>query len=128
MWNRVTVNRGLGRTTRYYVDEFHLLLKGELASWSVEIWKETRQIDGGQAGRVQAVVLAPLRTAHASLSGINYTISTAEGAVHRLGKTAEQGRGKRERPSVRRQLAQRKAAVPALPGPDLRRKPREAEL
>ncbi len=33
---------GGGKTTRYYVDEFHLLLKGELASWSVEIWKRVR--------------------------------------------------------------------------------------
>lgn len=37
------------------------------------------------------------------------------------------GRGKRERPSVRRQLAQKKAAIPALPGPNLRRKTHEAE-
>ena len=32
VWNRVTVNRAAGKTTRYYCDEFHLLLKGELAS------------------------------------------------------------------------------------------------
>ena len=43
VWNRVTVNRAAGKTTRYYVDEFHLLLKGELASWSVEIWKRFRK-------------------------------------------------------------------------------------
>lgn len=91
------------------------------------IGKEAQQIDAGQPGRVQAVVLAPLRTAHASLSGINHTISTAEGAVHRLGIAAEQGRGKRERPSVRCQLTQKKAAIPALPGPNLRRKTHEAE-
>lgn len=35
-------NREAGKTTRYYVDEFHLLLRGELASWSVEIWKRFR--------------------------------------------------------------------------------------
>ena len=91
------------------------------------IGKEVRQIDGGQAGRVQAVVLTPLRAAHSSLSGINRTISTAEGAAHRLDRAAEQGRGKRERPSVRRQLAQKKAAIPASPGPGLLRKTREAE-
>ena len=34
VWNRVTVNRAAGKTTRYYVDEFHLLLKGELKSIS----------------------------------------------------------------------------------------------
>ena len=37
------------------------------------------------------------------------------------------GRGKRERPSVRRQLAQKKAAIPAPPGSGLLRKTREAE-
>ncbi len=43
VWNRVTVNRAVGKTTRYYCDEFHLLLKGELAAWSVEIWKRFRK-------------------------------------------------------------------------------------
>ena len=27
VWGRVTANRSAGRTTRYYMDEFHLLLK-----------------------------------------------------------------------------------------------------
>ena len=27
VWNRVTVNRGSHKSTRYYIDEFHLLLK-----------------------------------------------------------------------------------------------------
>ncbi len=55
VWNRVTVNRGLGRTTRYYVDEFHLLLKGELASWSVEIWKRFRKWGGVPTGITQNI-------------------------------------------------------------------------
>ena len=50
VWNRVTVNRAAGKTTRYYVDEFHLLLKGELASWSVEIWKRFRKWGGIPTG------------------------------------------------------------------------------
>lgn len=37
------------------------------------------------------------------------------------------GRGRWERPSVRRQLAQKKAAIPASPDPGLLRKTREAE-
>ena len=53
MWNRVTVNRAAGRTTRYYVDEFHILLKGELASWSVEIWKRFRKWGGIPTGITQ---------------------------------------------------------------------------
>lgn len=50
VWNRVTVNRARKRTTRYYVDEFHLLLKGELAAWSVEIWKRFRKWGGIPTG------------------------------------------------------------------------------
>ena len=53
VWNRVTVNRAAGKTTRYYVDEFHLLLKGELASWSVEIWKRLRKWGGIPTGITQ---------------------------------------------------------------------------
>ena len=40
VWNRVTVNRAEKKATRYYMDEFHLLLKEEqTAAYSVEIWK-----------------------------------------------------------------------------------------
>jgi len=53
VWNRVTVNRAAGKTTRYYVDEFHLLLKGELAAWSVEIWKRFRKWGGIPTGITQ---------------------------------------------------------------------------
>ena len=55
VWNRVTHNREAGRTTRYYVDEFHLLLRGELASWSVEIWKRFRKWGGVPTGITQNV-------------------------------------------------------------------------
>ena len=55
VWNRVTVNRAAGKTTRYYVDEFHHLLKGELASWSVEIWKRFRKWGGIPTGITQNV-------------------------------------------------------------------------
>jgi len=55
VWNRVTINRAAGKTTRYYVDEFHLLLKGELASWSVEIWKRFRKWGGIPSGITQNV-------------------------------------------------------------------------
>ena len=42
VWNRVTVNRGV-KSTWYYIDEFHLLLKEEqTASYSVEIFKRFR--------------------------------------------------------------------------------------
>lgn len=55
VWNRVTVNRSEGRSTRYYVDEFHLLLHGEVASWSVEIWKRFRKWGGIPTGITQNV-------------------------------------------------------------------------
>lgn len=48
VWNRVTVNRAEKRSTRYYMDEFHLLLKEEqTAAYSVEIWKRFRKWGGG---------------------------------------------------------------------------------
>ena len=53
--NRVTRNREAGKTTRYYVDEFHLLLRGELAAWSVEIWKRFRKWGGVPTGITQNV-------------------------------------------------------------------------
>ena len=55
VWNRVTRNREAGRTTRCYVDEFHLLLRGELAAWSVEIWKRFRKWGGVPTGITQNV-------------------------------------------------------------------------
>ena len=40
VWGRVTANRSSGKSTRYYMDEMHLLLKEEqTAAYSVEIWK-----------------------------------------------------------------------------------------
>ena len=47
VWGRVTTNRSAGKTTRYYMDEFHLLLKEEqTAAYSVEIWKRFRKWGG----------------------------------------------------------------------------------
>ena len=46
-WNRVTINRAEKKSTRYYMDEFHLLLKEEqTAAYSVEIWKRFRKWGG----------------------------------------------------------------------------------
>ena len=55
VWNRVTVNRSEGKSTRYYVDEFHLLLRGEVCSWSVEIWKRFRKWGGIPTGITQNI-------------------------------------------------------------------------
>ena len=56
VWNRVTVNRSDGKSTRYYVDEFHLLLKEEqTAAYSVEIWKRFRKWGGIPTGLTQNI-------------------------------------------------------------------------
>lgn len=56
MWNRVTVNRSANKSTRYYIDEFHLLLKEEqTAAYSVEIWKRFRKWGGIPTGITQNV-------------------------------------------------------------------------
>ncbi|MCF0129218.1 MAG: DUF87 domain-containing protein, partial [Pseudobutyrivibrio sp.] len=44
VWGRVTENRSQGRSTRYYMDEMHLLLREEqTAAYTVEIWKRFRK-------------------------------------------------------------------------------------
>ena len=56
VWNRVTVNREAHKATRYYIDEFHLLLKEEqTAAYSVEIWKRFRKWGGVPTGVTQNV-------------------------------------------------------------------------
>ena len=56
VWGRVTANRAEGRSTRYYMDEFHLLLKEEqTAAYSVEIWKRFRKWGGIPTGITQNV-------------------------------------------------------------------------
>lgn len=56
VWGRVTANRSVGKATRYYVDEFHLLLKEEqTAAYSVEIWKRFRKWGGIPTGITQNV-------------------------------------------------------------------------
>ncbi len=47
VWGRVTENRAAHKSTRLYIDEFHLLLKEEqTATYSVEIWKRFRKWGG----------------------------------------------------------------------------------
>ena len=56
VWNRVTINRAQHKSTRYYMDEFHLLLKEEqTAAYSVEIWKRFRKWGGIPTGITQNV-------------------------------------------------------------------------
>ena len=55
VWNRVTANRSKHKTTWFYIDEFHLLLKGQTGSFSVEIWKRFRKWGGIPSGLTQNV-------------------------------------------------------------------------
>ena len=56
VWGRVTANREARRTTWYYVDEFHMLLKAaQTAAYSVEIWKRFRKWGGIPTGITQNV-------------------------------------------------------------------------
>ena len=51
VWNRVTINRAAHKSTRYYIDEMHLLLKEEqTAAYTVEIWKRFRKWGGIPTG------------------------------------------------------------------------------
>lgn len=56
VWNRVSLNRGRKMATRYYCDEFHMLLKEkQTAAYSVEIWKRFRKWGGIPTGLTQNV-------------------------------------------------------------------------
>ena len=56
VWNRVTVNREAHKSTRYFIDEMHLLLKEEqTAAYTVEIWKRFRKWGGIPTGITQNV-------------------------------------------------------------------------
>ena len=56
VWNRVSANRERKISTRYYCDEFHLLLRDkQTAQYSVEIWKRFRKWGGIPTGITQNV-------------------------------------------------------------------------
>lgn len=56
VWNRVTENREKHITTRYYCDEFHLLLKDrQTAEFSVRMFKEFRKFNGIPTGITQNI-------------------------------------------------------------------------
>ena len=56
VWGRVTQNREVHKSTRFYIDEMHLLLKEEqTAAYTVEIWKRFRKWGGIPTGITQNV-------------------------------------------------------------------------
>ena len=54
VWSRLSANRNTGRSTWYYIDEMHLLLKEpQTASYMVENWKRFRKWGGIPTGMTQ---------------------------------------------------------------------------
>ncbi len=104
--------------------------------------KETQVVDGGQEGRFQSVVLAPMRTVQKLLSGMNNTTLAAIGGVEHLEQTADAARERQEeraaqrpgkrlekKPSIRQALKTNQAEIAAssAPVPDQEKK-QEAAL
>ena len=62
VWNRVTINRAAHKSTRYYIDEMHLLLKeDQTAAYTIEIWKRFRKWGGIPTGITQNIKVRPDR-------------------------------------------------------------------
>ena len=56
VWTRVSQNRAQKKSTRYYADEFHLLLgQPQTAAYSIEIWKRFRKWGGLAVAMTQNV-------------------------------------------------------------------------
>lgn len=103
--------------------------------------REAQTVDGGQEGRLQSVVLAPMRATQRLLSGMNNATLAAIGSAEHLEQRAAEVRaakaertaekpGKRlmKRPSIRKDLEAKKleAAARAAAAPDREHKPPEA--
>ena len=62
IWQRTTVNRYAGKTTRIFLDEFHLLLKEpQTAAYTAEIYKRFRKWNGIPTALTQNVKVRPDR-------------------------------------------------------------------
>ena len=93
-------------------------------------------MDGGQEGRFQSVVLAPMRTTQKLLSGMNNATLAAIGGMESLELSAEAAREARterqaeKKPSIRQALAEKRAEAAAQPAPaqDKEHKAPEAAL
>lgn len=90
------------------------------------IGKNAQSVDGGQEGRLQSAVLAPLRTTQNLLSHMNNATLAAIGHVESLELSAEAVREARaeKKSSVRQALAAKKDEIAArtAPAPDRSRK------
>ena len=98
--------------------------------------KEAQVVDGGQEGRFQSVVLAPMRATQKLLTTMNNTTLATIGGVENLEQTAESAREARaerkaeKKPSIRQTLVEKKAeaAARSASAPEKEHKPQEAAL
>ena len=98
--------------------------------------KETQIVNGGQEGRFQSVVLAPMRATQSLLTNMNNATLAAIGGMEHLEQTAEDIRAARaerqaeKKPSVLRDLAEKRAeaAAHSAPTQDKEHKAPEASL
>ncbi len=74
VWNRVTVNRAVGKSTRYYIDEFHLLLKEEqtarLLRGNLEAFRKWGGIPTGITQKHQGPAFLPRNRKHLRKFGL----------------------------------------------------------
>ena len=95
--------------------------------------KDTQTVDGGQEGRFQSAVLAPMRGIQKLLSNINNNTLAAIGVVEDLEQSADMARNRQEeraadkpgkrlakKPSIRQALQKNQAeiATKSVPAPD----------
>lgn len=103
--------------------------------------KEPQAVDGGQEGRFQSAVLAPMRAIRKMLFSVNNALLAAIGGVEHLSESAEAARkvraeraaqkpGKRleKRASLRQDLAEKKAEVAVRPVSEKTAREQEASL
>lgn len=92
--------------------------------------KDTQTVDGGQEGRFQSAVLAPMRGIQKLLSNINNNTLAAIGVVEDLEQSADMARNRQEeraadkpgkrlakKPSIRQALQKNQAEIAAKPAP-----------
>lgn len=96
--------------------------------------RETQTVDGGQEGRFQSAVLAPMRAAQSLLTGMNNATLAAIGSMENLELSAEDARAARaerqaeKKPSIRRALAENQAEIAAKSAPAPVKEHQEAAL
>ena len=92
--------------------------------------KDTQTVDGGQEGRFQSAVLAPMRGIQKLLSNINNNTLAAIGVVEDLEQSADMARNRQEeraadkpgkrlakKPSIRQALQKNQTEIAAKPAP-----------